>query len=71
MKKLIFIALGITALTVVSCRQEDEVLNNEDTQSLKVLQKSRKAAADSAATHYGVFSQSLTNDGDPAPPPIK
>jgi len=70
MKKLVFIALGIAALTVVSCRQEDEVFNSEDAQGLRVLE-SRKAASDSTNTHYGVFSQDLANDGDPAPPPIR
>lgn len=69
MKKLIFIIAGLSILTVISCRQEDENFSSEDAQSLRVLQSRTKVTSDTIS--YGAFNQSKEEDGDPAPPPIK
>ena len=40
MKKLLFISLSFV-LFFISCRQEDELLSNEDATNLKIIQQSR------------------------------
>ena len=40
MKKLLFISLSFV-LFFISCRQEDELLSNEDATNLKIIQNSR------------------------------
>lgn len=40
MKKLVFISLSFV-LFFISCRQEDELLSNEDATNLKIIQQSR------------------------------
>lgn len=45
MKKITFTLLGFSSLMILSCRQEEDLLNTEDLNSLKVLEKvqSRKS----------------------------
>ena len=40
MKKLVFFSLSFV-LFFISCRQEDELLSNEDATNLKIIQQSR------------------------------
>ena len=40
MRKLVFISLSFV-LFFISCRQEDELLSNEDATNLKIIQQSR------------------------------
>lgn len=64
MKKLLFLFVGITTLSLVSCRQ-DNVLSEEDSANLKILQNPKtttnKIASDSLV--------SLKAYGDPLRPP--
>lgn len=41
MKKIVFALLGFSSLMVLSCRQQEEMLDSEDLKSLSVLQEAK------------------------------
>lgn len=42
MKKNILLSAGILSLLILSCRQNEDILSNEDIQTLNIIQKNRK-----------------------------
>lgn len=79
MKKMLFFVAAIISLTVVSCRQQEDILSPQDVATLKVIQNSSTGKTTTpiennittATTSSMNDTLDLDNDGDPAPPPKK
>ncbi len=71
MKNLSFLILilSIATLLVISCRQQDEILNEEDQANREIL--NRSSISNSAVGDSIQSSFDPENDGDPIPPPRK
>lgn len=41
MKKTILFSIGVLSILFVSCRQNEDILSNEDVTTLKIIQKNR------------------------------
>ena len=43
MKKTVLFSIGVLSVLFVSCRQNDNILSNEDVTTLKIIQKNRNS----------------------------
>lgn len=74
MKKFILAFTAIVSLTVISCRQEEDVLSAEDMATIKIIETNRNAVISNS--DQGVKRDSATNstmkiEGEIQRPPRK
>ncbi len=83
MKKIVFTSLAFSSLMVLSCRQQEDIMDSEDIKSLTVLNEAKAKVNVNARTTSPIkpkqdtalsikrINSSLITEIDPARPPIK
>lgn len=69
MKKFILSSLVLTSLIVSSCRQEDEVLNQEDVTNLKIIRNHRDSKNNTTIKVDTLTVYQLKITSEPIKPP--
>lgn len=74
MKNLILTFAALVSLTVVSCRQADDILSNEDVTTIQIIEANRTMRMSAPDMKNDTINNNNTinrNDGEIAPPPRK
>ena len=61
MKKIVFTLLAFSSLLVLSCRQQEEVMDSEDLKSLSVLQEAKAKVSASRKVNSLNIKQDTVN----------
>lgn len=61
MKKIVFALLAFSSLLVLSCRQQEEVMDSEDLKSLSVLQEAKAKVNASRKDNSSNIKQDTVN----------
>ena len=61
MKKIVFALLAFSSLLVLSCRQQEEVMDSEDLKSLSVLQEAKAKVSASRKVNSLNIKQDTVN----------
>ena len=57
MKKFVFALLAFSSLLVLSCRQQEEMMDSEDLKSLSVLQEAKAKVSASRKVNNSIIKQ--------------
>ena len=60
MKKIVFALLAFSSLLVLSCRQQEEMMDSEDLKSLSVLQEAKAKVSASRKVNSSNIKQDTT-----------
>ena len=61
MKKIVFALLAFSSLLVLSCRQQEEMMDSEDLKSLSVLQEAKAKVSASRKDNSSNIKQDTVN----------
>ena len=61
MKKFVFVLLAFSSLLVLSCRQQEEMMDSEDLKSLSVLQEAKAKVSASRKDNSSNIKQDTVN----------
>jgi len=71
MKKTILLSIGVLSVLFVSCRQNDNILSNEDIKTLKIIQKNRNIRDTASVKTFSIDTQSSLSEFDDVVKPPK
>ena len=71
MKKTVLFSIGVLSVLFVSCRQNDNILSNEDVTTLKIIQKNRNIPQTTPAKTFTIETQSSLSEFDDVVKPPK
>ena len=71
MKKTVLFSIGVLSVLFVSCRQNDNILSNEDVTTLKVIQKNRNIRDTASVKTFSIDTQSSLSEFDDVVKPPK
>ena len=64
MKKTVLFSIGVLSVLFVSCRQNDNILSNEDVTTLKIIQKNRNIRDTASVKTFSIDTQSSLSEFD-------
>ena len=71
MKKSVLFSIGVLSVLFVSCRQNDNILSNEDVTTLKIIQKNRNIRDTASVKTFSIDTQSSLSEFDDVVKPPK
>ncbi|AZI69341.1 MULTISPECIES: hypothetical protein [Cloacibacterium] len=71
MKKTVLFSIGVLSVLFVSCRQNDNILSNEDVTTLKIIQKNRNIRDTASVKTFSIDTQSSLSEFDDVVKPPK
>ena len=71
MKKTVLFSIGVLSVLFVSCRQNDNILSNEDVTTLKIIQKNRNIRDTASVKTVSIDTQSSLSEFDDVVKPPK
>ncbi len=71
MKKTVLFSIGVLSVLFVSCRQNDNILSNEDVTTLKIIQKNRNIRDTTSVKTFTIETQSSLSEFDDVVKPPK
>lgn len=71
MKKTVLFSIGVLSVLFVSCRQNDNILSNEDVTTLKIIQKNRNIRDTTSVKTFAIETQSSLSEFDDVVKPPK
>lgn len=71
MKKTVLFSIGVLSVLFVSCRQNDNILSNEDVTTLKIIQKNRNIRDTTSVKTFSIDTQSSLSEFDDVVKPPK
>ena len=71
MKKTVLFSIGVLSVLFVSCRQNDNILSNEDVRTLKIIQKNRNIRDTASVKTFSIDTQSSLSEFDDVVKPPK
>ena len=71
MKKTVLFSIGVLSVLFVSCRQNDNILSNEDVTTLKIIQKNRNIRDTASVKTFSIDTQSSLSEFDDVVTPPK
>ena len=71
MKKTVLFSIGVLSVLFVSCRQNDNILSNEDVTTLKIIQKNRNIRDTTSVKTFTIETQSSLSEFDDVVKPQK
>lgn len=71
MKKTVLFSIGVLSILFVSCRQNDNILSNEDVTTLKIIQKNRNIRDTASVKTFSIDTQSSLSEFDDVVKPPK
>ena len=71
MKKTVLFSIGVLSVLFVSCRQNDNILSNEDVTTLKIIQKNRNIRDTASVKTFSIDTQSSLSEFDDVVMPPK
>ena len=71
MKKTVLFSIGVLSVLFVSCRQNDNILSNEDVTTLKIIQKNRNIRDTASVKTFTIETQSSLSEFDDVVKPPK
>ena len=71
MKKTVLFSIGVWSVLFVSCRQNDNILSNEDVTTLKIIQKNRNIRDTASVKTFSIDTQSSLSEFDDVVKPPK
>lgn len=71
MKKTILFSIGVLSILFVSCRQNDNILSNEDVTTLKIIQKNRNIRDTASVKTFNIDTKSSLSEFDDVVKPPK
>jgi len=71
MKKIVLFSVGVLSVLFVSCRQNDDILSNEDVTTLKIIQKNRNIRDTASVKTFSIDTQSSLSEFDDVVKPPK
>ena len=66
MKKFIYASIALVTLSLISCRNQEDMVQLND---IKPTEVSKNAAPQNSASSYSNFDSSAVEQGDPTRPP--
>ena len=71
MKKTVLFSFVVLSVLFVSCRQNDNILSNEDVTTLKIIQKNRNIRDTVSVKTFSIDTQSSLSEFDDVVKPPK
>ena len=71
MKKTVLFSIGVLSVLFASCRQNDNILSNEDVTTLKIIQKNRNIRDTTSVKTFTIETQSSLSEFDDVVKPPK
>ncbi len=71
MKKIVLLSVSALSVLFVSCRQNDNILSNEDVTTLKIIQKNRNIRDTASVKTFSIDTQSSLSEFDDVVKPPK
>ena len=66
MKKFIYLSIALVSLSLISCRNQEDMVQLND---IKPASLAKPSSTESNSTAYGSFDSSAVQQGDPVKPP--
>lgn len=71
MKKTVLFSIGVLSVLFVSCRQNDNILSNEDVTTLNIIQKNRNIRDTAFVKTFSIDTHSSLSEFDDVVKPPK
>ena len=71
MKKTVLFSIGVLSVLFVSCRQNDNILSNEDVTTLKIIKKNINIRDTASVKTFSIDTQSSLSEFDDVVKPPK